>query len=252
MGGIKFIVPLDQNVALQIHGIIVCHEWMWFFFFFRMLSMKQPVIDWLILMWFGGKQNWLQLYFFLFFSFLWLLPMCSHEVEHVWWRDGLISPMSGHAHPTQVSKADFNNDPYLRTFDINVDTQMTEVKGRVLPVPRLQYGGRVGMIVFHLNRTASDVLATSSTLQTFFFFICLVFCFRLPHFLLFFRVFFGLLVSVLFRILLQWWKYLLICFFPCKALKKMCFSVNWTLGTLIGWVASVLFSDIWNLCALML
>ena len=98
--------------------------------------------------------------------------------------------MSGHAHPTQVSKADFNNDPYLRTFDINVDTQMTEVKGRVLPVPRLQYGGRVGMIVFHLNRTASDVLATSSTLQTFFFFICLVFCFRLPHFLLFFRVFF--------------------------------------------------------------
>ena len=78
--------------------------------------------------------------------------------------------MSGHAHPTQVSKADFNNDPYLRTFDINVDTQMTEVKGRVLPVPRLQYGGRVGMIVFHLNRTASDVLATSSTLQTFFFF----------------------------------------------------------------------------------
>ncbi|XP_070208150.1 protein argonaute-2-like isoform X2 [Littorina saxatilis] len=41
-----------------------------------------------------------------------------------------------------VSKADFNNDPYLRTFDINVDSQMTEVKGRVLPVPRLQYGGR--------------------------------------------------------------------------------------------------------------
>ncbi|XP_076457157.1 protein argonaute-2-like isoform X1 [Babylonia areolata] len=41
-----------------------------------------------------------------------------------------------------VSKADFNNDPYLRTFDIHVDTQMTEVKGRVLPVPRLQYGGR--------------------------------------------------------------------------------------------------------------
>ena len=75
------------------------------------------------------------------------------------WLAGLISPVSGHARRTQVSKADFNNDPYLRTFDIHVDTQMTEVKGRVLPVPRLQYGGRVGMIVFHLDRTTSDVLA---------------------------------------------------------------------------------------------
>lgn len=92
--------------------------------------------------------------------------------------------MSCHARPTQVSKADFNNDPYLRTFDINVDTQMTEVKGRVLPVPRLQYGGRVGMIVFHLNRTASDVLATPLPFR-FFFFIRLIFCFCLPHFFFF-------------------------------------------------------------------
>ncbi|KAK7474888.1 hypothetical protein BaRGS_00033843, partial [Batillaria attramentaria] len=50
-----------------------------------------------------------------------------------------------------VSKADFNNDPYLRTFDINVDTQMTEVKGRVLPVPRLQYGGRVRKANFNAD-----------------------------------------------------------------------------------------------------
>lgn len=56
----------------------------------------------------------------------------------------------------QVSKADFNNDPYLRTFDISVDTQMTEVKGRVLPVPRLQYGGRVGIHVFHFISDASS------------------------------------------------------------------------------------------------
>ena len=45
--------------------------------------------------------------------------------------------------PAQVAKADFNNDPFLRTFDISVDTRMMEVKGRVLPVPKLLYGGRV-------------------------------------------------------------------------------------------------------------
>jgi eukaryotic translation initiation factor 2C len=41
-----------------------------------------------------------------------------------------------------VRKADFNNDPYLQTFGISVSNQMTEVQGRVLPAPKLQYGGR--------------------------------------------------------------------------------------------------------------
>ncbi|XP_060077960.1 protein argonaute-2-like isoform X2 [Ylistrum balloti] len=41
-----------------------------------------------------------------------------------------------------VQKADFNQDPYLQTFGINVNYQMTEVRGRVLPPPRIEYGGR--------------------------------------------------------------------------------------------------------------
>ncbi|CAC5380455.1 ELF2C [Mytilus coruscus] len=41
-----------------------------------------------------------------------------------------------------VQKADFNKDPYLQTFGISVSYQMTEVRGRVLPPPRIEYGGR--------------------------------------------------------------------------------------------------------------
>ena len=41
-----------------------------------------------------------------------------------------------------VNKADFNNDPYVKEFDLQISPTMMEVKGRVLPAPRLQYGGR--------------------------------------------------------------------------------------------------------------
>ncbi|KAL3887901.1 hypothetical protein ACJMK2_000288 [Sinanodonta woodiana] len=41
-----------------------------------------------------------------------------------------------------VERADFNNDPYLKIFGITVHYQMTEVQGRVLPAPKLEYGGR--------------------------------------------------------------------------------------------------------------
>ena len=40
-----------------------------------------------------------------------------------------------------VTRAGFNNDPYVREFGIQVIDEMTEVRGRVLPAPRLQYGG---------------------------------------------------------------------------------------------------------------
>ena len=40
-----------------------------------------------------------------------------------------------------VRAAGFNNDPYVREFGIQVIDEMTEVRGRVLPAPRLQYGG---------------------------------------------------------------------------------------------------------------
>jgi Argonaute linker 2 domain len=43
----------------------------------------------------------------------------------------------------QVSKAKFNDDPYLQAFGIQVASQMVDVQGRILPVPKLQYGGRV-------------------------------------------------------------------------------------------------------------
>ncbi|XP_046362549.1 protein argonaute-2-like isoform X2 [Haliotis cracherodii] len=41
-----------------------------------------------------------------------------------------------------VYKADFNNDPYLQTFGVTVQYEMTDVKGRILTPPKLQYGGR--------------------------------------------------------------------------------------------------------------
>ena len=42
-----------------------------------------------------------------------------------------------------VHKADFNNDPYVQEFGLTISNSMMEVRGRVLPPPKLQYGGRV-------------------------------------------------------------------------------------------------------------
>ncbi|XP_074657018.1 protein argonaute-2-like [Tubulanus polymorphus] len=41
-----------------------------------------------------------------------------------------------------VKKANFNSDPHLQMFGVSINTAMTEVQGRVLPAPKLQYGGR--------------------------------------------------------------------------------------------------------------
>lgn len=41
-----------------------------------------------------------------------------------------------------VVKANFNSDPYLQAFGITVSSKMVDVQGRILPVPKLQYGGR--------------------------------------------------------------------------------------------------------------
>jgi len=40
-----------------------------------------------------------------------------------------------------VKRADFNNDSYLQEFGLSVSSSMMEVHGRVLPPPKLQYGG---------------------------------------------------------------------------------------------------------------
>jgi len=41
-----------------------------------------------------------------------------------------------------VAKADFNKDPYVQEFGLKISKSMVEVKGRILPSPKLQYGGR--------------------------------------------------------------------------------------------------------------
>ena len=41
-----------------------------------------------------------------------------------------------------IRKADFNNDQYVQEFGLNISHNLMEVRGRVLPPPRLQYGGR--------------------------------------------------------------------------------------------------------------
>ena len=56
----------------------------------------------------------------------------------VWYHRGLR-----YGFCVQVRKADFNNDPYAQEFGIQINNTMTEVRGRVLPPPKIQYGGRV-------------------------------------------------------------------------------------------------------------
>ena len=42
-----------------------------------------------------------------------------------------------------VLRARFHEDSYVRDFGIAINSQMTDVKGRVLSAPKIQYGGRV-------------------------------------------------------------------------------------------------------------
>ncbi|XP_012061891.1 PREDICTED: protein argonaute-1, partial [Atta cephalotes] len=45
-----------------------------------------------------------------------------------------------------VRRADFNNDSYVQEFGLTISNSMMEVRGRVLPPPKLQYGGRVSSL----------------------------------------------------------------------------------------------------------
>lgn len=55
-----------------------------------------------------------------------------------------------------VRRADFNNDAYVQEFGLTISNSMMEVRGRVLPPPKLQYGGRVssisGQVSIHASR----------------------------------------------------------------------------------------------------
>jgi eukaryotic translation initiation factor 2C len=57
-----------------------------------------------------------------------------------------------------VRRADFNNDPYVQEFGLTISNNMMEVRGRVLPPPKLQYGGRVaslsGQVGWHSKQQA--------------------------------------------------------------------------------------------------
>lgn len=60
-----------------------------------------------------------------------------------------------------VRRADFNNDSYVQEFGLTISNNMMEVRGRVLPPPKLQYGGRVSSLSgqvrnFQLNQSGLD------------------------------------------------------------------------------------------------
>lgn len=61
----------------------------------------------------------------------------------------------------QVRKADFKNDPYAIDFGISISDNMVELSGRVLEAPKLQYGGRVGIVEFPKFRIRIRFVLTS-------------------------------------------------------------------------------------------
>ena len=48
-----------------------------------------------------------------------------------------------------VKKAGFHNDPYVKEFGLKVIDDMTEIRGRIIHPPKLQYGGHNRM---HMTR----------------------------------------------------------------------------------------------------
>ncbi|PAA47622.1 hypothetical protein BOX15_Mlig010628g3 [Macrostomum lignano] len=61
-----------------------------------------------------------------------------------------------------VRKANFSHDSHLQTFGIQVQTRMADIGGRVLPAPKIQYGGRSKAQA--LPQQGSGTCAASSSL----------------------------------------------------------------------------------------
>ncbi|XP_075213129.1 protein argonaute-1 isoform X8 [Lycorma delicatula] len=59
-----------------------------------------------------------------------------------------------------VRRADFNNDAYVQEFGLTISNNMMEVRGRVLPPPKLQYGGRVSTLTGQQEFQGCNVLQT--------------------------------------------------------------------------------------------
>lgn len=45
-----------------------------------------------------------------------------------------------------VQQADFNNDGFVQEFGVSVSDKMIQAPGRVLPPPKLQYGGHTDLV----------------------------------------------------------------------------------------------------------
>ena len=69
-----------------------------------------------------------------------------------------LTPSHGPSFPLQMKNASYNLDPYIQEFGIKVKDDMTEVTGRVLPAPILQYGGRVSRAAFQVCRLELEFL----------------------------------------------------------------------------------------------
>ncbi|GFQ68100.1 protein argonaute-2 [Trichonephila clavata] len=56
--------------------------------------------------------------------------------------NNLVSNTGASSASNQVRRANFNDDPYVHEFGLSISNTMMEVRGRILPPPKLQYGGR--------------------------------------------------------------------------------------------------------------
>lgn len=65
-----------------------------------------------------------------------------------------------------VRRANFNTDLYVKEFGLTISNNMMEVRGRVLPPPKLQYGGRVsslgGQVIYLYNNCSLHLQYTYS------------------------------------------------------------------------------------------
>lgn len=63
-----------------------------------------------------------------------------------------------------VRRANFNTDLYVKEFGLTISNNMMEVRGRVLPPPKLQYGGRVSSLGGQVMHSLTHLTCTLHTL----------------------------------------------------------------------------------------
>jgi hypothetical protein len=105
-----------------------------------------------------------------------------------------------------VRRADFNNDAYVQEFGLTISNNMMEVRGRVLPPPKLQYGGRVSSMSGQVSNFLCHFLTKKTTnfvtTRGFFQFSIDILIFeQFGYFFIFIKIcyFFGLKIKILRR-----------------------------------------------------